>query len=302
MFKRFLIIGLVLIGAFVTLALWGVVAFRSQPIEALEKMTRLSLRMGGGERQTVNTDDGTLVYFTVGEGQTVFLLHGANDQAGRWAKSVAKLKDKYRFVIPDLPGHGDSDPATGPLRFSMMLHAVEVLKKTESPEDAVVIVGNSMGGWVALLYTLEHPDDVRQLVLEDSGGISLEGTELGLVPTTRDEARVAFDKVLATETPIPNFILDDFVRRAPTSQVARMSDEDFDALVLDDRLQDVVVPTTLIWGEEDELLNLEFAKRMQSMIPGAELRTIALCGHIPHNECPGDFSELLDEALQEGSK
>jgi pimeloyl-ACP methyl ester carboxylesterase len=298
MFKRFLVIGGILCAIAFAIVAWGIVSFRSHPIASLEKMSRLSLRLGGGEKHEIEVPTGRLVYWTVGKGPTVFLIHGANDQAGLWSKSVARLKDSYRFVMPDMPGHGESDPATGPITFEMLLDALEALKAKESPGEPVVVVGNSLGGWVAMLYALEHPGDVRQLILENSGGITVDYKGPALVPTTREEARAAFDATLARETPIPDFILDDFVRRAPTSQIARMLGQNFEAYVVDDRLGELAVPTTLIWGEDDQVADLDVARRLQSMIAGSELRTIVRCGHIPHNECPDDFAKLLDEALK----
>lgn len=297
MFKRFLIIGGILCAVVLAVAGWGLISFRSHPIASLEKMSRLSLRLGGGEKHSIDTPSGTLVYWTVGKGPTVFLIHGANDQAGLWSKSVARLKDSYRFVMPDMPGHGESDPATGPIRFEMMLSAIEALKAKESPDAPVAMVGNSLGGWVAMLYALDHPGDVGRLVLENSGGITVDYKGPSLLPTNREEARAAFDATLGRETPIPDFIVDDFVRRVPTSQIARMADENFGAYVVDDRLGELSIPTTLIWGEADEVADLEVARRLQSMIQGSQLRTIVGCGHIPHNECPDDFAKLLDEAL-----
>jgi pimeloyl-ACP methyl ester carboxylesterase len=200
--------------------------------------------------------------------------------------------------MPDMPGHGESEPASGPIRFEMMLDAIEALKAKESPDAPVAIVGNSLGGWVAMIYTLEHPGDVRQLILENAGGISVDYKGPSFLPASREEARAIIDATLARETPVPDFILDDLVRRAPTSQIARMADENFASYLLDERLGEIGVPTTLIWGEEDEVTDLELAGRMQSLIPEAELRTIVRCGHIPHNECPDDFAKLLDEALK----
>lgn len=297
MFKRFLIVGGILVAVVFLGVAWLFISFRRSPIEMFEKMGRLHLKMTGGEKHQVEAPSGTLVYWTVGEGPTVFLIHGANDQAGRWSKSVALLKGSYRFVIPDMPGHGESDPATGAIRMEMLVEAVGALKAKESPDQPVVLVGNSLGGWVSMLYTLDHPDDVRQLVLEDSGGISVDYDGPSLLPTTREEARAAFEATIV-RTPVPDFIVDDFLEYAPTSPVARMMDEKFEDYVVDDRLAELNVPTTLIWGEGDKLADLEYAGRLKSMIAGAELHTIARCGHVPHNECATEFSALLDDSLK----
>lgn len=297
MLKRLLITAAILGAALFAIVAWMVVSFRREPIASLEKMSRLSLRLGGAEKHAIDTPNGRLVYWTRGEGPVVFLVHGANDQAGLWSKSVARLEGSYRLVMPDMPGHGESDPGEGPIRFEMMLDALEALKEKESPDDPVALVGNSLGGWIALLYALDHPSHVRQIVLENSGGISVDYKGPSLVPTTREEARAVVEATVARAAAVPDFILDDLVRRAPTSQIARMAGEDVASWVVDDRVGAIAVPTTLIWGEEDKVAPVEYARRVQSMIPGAELRTIARCGHIPHNECPDDFATLLSEAL-----
>ncbi|MCA1734416.1 MAG: alpha/beta fold hydrolase, partial [Acidobacteria bacterium] len=71
----------------------------------------------------------------------------------------------------------------------------------------------------------------------------------------------------------------------------------FDRWLLDDRLAELSLPVTLIWGEKDGILPLDYAQRLAAAIPGAELRTIPDCGHIPHNECPEEFARELSGAL-----
>ena len=269
------------------------------PLAAIEQMSRLMLQAGGATRQTLEASCKTLVYWTVGTGPAVVLIHGANDQAGLWSRGVLPLRENYRFIIPDLPGHGESDPATGPLDLGMMVRAVEALIAAESPDESVILVGNSMGGWIALLYALEHPDRVSQVVLENSGGLTLDYEGPTLLPTTREEARALFEAGFGGELSFPDAILDDFIRRAPTSPAARLAERSWNDYFLDDRLGSLAVPVTLLWGEKDDILPLDYAKRMASLIPGAKLATIAGCGHIPHNECPGEFSALLRRVLSE---
>lgn len=288
----FLLLLLVAIGA----VFWGAFRFKREPIATLEAMSRFSLRRAGAEPRTVTARTGEVRYFVAGAGRPVLLLHGANDQAGLWAKTVKPLKGSYRFIVPDLPGHGESAPSSGPLDLGMMLAAVEAVIDRESKQEPVTIVGNSMGGWVALLYAEAHPDRVRELVLENAGGLSADYKGPSLLPKTRDEARAAFRATFA-RTPIPNSILDDFVRRVPTSPAARMSVAGFAPYLLDGRLAAIRVPVTLVWGESDGVLPLDYARRMKEAIPGAELRTIPNCGHVPHGECAEEFVAILREAL-----
>ncbi len=287
-----LLLLLVAIGAI----FWGAFRFKREPLATLETMSRWSLRRAGAEARSVAAPSGEVRYFVAGEGRPVLLLHGANDQAGLWAKTVKPLRGAHRFIVPDLPGHGESAPASGPLDLGMMLAGVEAVLDRESKSEPVTIVGNSMGGWLAVLYAEAHPERVQALVLEDAGGLSAEYTGPSLLPKTRAEGRAAFNATFA-RTPIPDSIVDDFVRRAPRSPAARMSVESFAPYLLDDRLAALRVPVTLVWGENDGILPLEYARRMKDAIPGAHLRTIPRCGHVPHGECPEEFVAILREVL-----
>jgi pimeloyl-ACP methyl ester carboxylesterase len=295
--RRIVLAVLILVAAAAALAFWGAMRFKREPLASIEAFSRFSLRRAGAEARTVTAPSGEVRYFVAGEGSPVVLLHGANDQAGLWAKTVKPLKGSYRFIVPDLPGHGESAPDSGPLDLGMMLAAVEAVIDREAKQEPVTIVGNSMGGWVALLYAEAHPERVRELVLENSAGLSApDYSGPSLLPKTRDEARAAFRATLV-RTPVSDAILDDFVRRAPTSPAARMSAAGFGPYLLDDRLGSIRVPVTLVWGENDGILPLPYANRLQEAIPGAELHTIPRCGHVPHGECSEEFVAILRKAL-----
>lgn len=298
MLRKILIAVLVLIVLAVGVFLWGVVKFRAEPIATLETMSRLALRSYGADRHELRTSHGRVVYFTAGSGPTVVLVHGANDQAGLWSRTVARLRDNYRFVIIDLPGHGESDPETGPITFEMLIAGLDAVVQKESGGSPVTMVGNSLGGWLAMIYTLDRPGIVDHLVLENSGGLSApEYSGPTLLPTTLEEGRAAFRATIARSRPIPDYVVEDFVRRAPESQIARMAGQPFESWVIDDRISDLKVPVTLIWGEKDGVLPLEYARRLEAAIPDATLQTIPDCGHIPHNECPEEFAAELAGAL-----
>lgn len=296
MLRKILIGVVVLILAVAAAFIWFIARFRSQPMATLETMSRVSLRFYGADRHEIDGPGGRLVYFTAGEGPTVVLIHGVGDQAGLWGRTVARLKDDYRFVILDLPGHGESAPSTGPLDFPMMLEAIDRVAKVESGGERVALAGNSLGGWLAALYATEHPERVRALVLENAGGLSWQYTGPSLLPKTRAEARELFNATIV-RTPIPDYIVDDFVRRVPASPAARMAGADFGRWLLDARLASLSMPVSLIWGESDKVTPLDYARKMQGAIPGSTLKTIPRCGHIPHNECPDEFAAALREAL-----
>lgn len=286
-----IVLGSLLLVAFAILA----IAFFLRPLRFLIIASRRKLARSGLERKQL--DD--LVYWSGGKGPVLVLLHGANDQAGTWYKNVPELMRQYRIIAPDLPGHGESGPAEGELSFELMLTAIEKLVGHEAPGEPVRLAGNSMGGWLALLFTLRHPTLVAGLVLETSGGIEFDAGDLNLAPQTREEARRLASLVWGPDVPrLPGYILADMVRMARTAPVLRFRQTVAeDHLIEEERLNKMKVPTTLVWGDCDGILPPEYAERLRARIPGAKLHVLARCGHIPHREKPAQYTRIVLEAL-----
>ncbi len=255
------------------------------------------------ERHVVTGPRGPLVYFAGGSGPLVVFLHGVNDQAGTWVRVIAPLLDDHRVVLADLAGHGGSAPADGPLSVRDLLDGVELVVAAESREgERVALVGNSLGGWLALLYADRHPDRVRQVVLVNGAAIRDEGSgqPVNLLPRTRQEAAAALQATMSPASPmVPGFVMDDLVRRAPGSPLARlMAAPPADEFMIDARLGSLRVPVTLIWGADDQVLPLAYARKVAAALPHADLVTLAQCGHIPQRECPDRLRPALDRAIR----
>jgi pimeloyl-ACP methyl ester carboxylesterase len=212
------------------------------------------------------------------------------------------IKAEHRVLIPDLPGHGRSGPADGPLGLTDMLAGVEALLEAEAPGARASLVGNSMGGWLALLYAQRHPGRVARVVIANGAGLRGDGSEarVSLLPRTRGEARAALEAVTSPGSgAVPNSILDDLVRRAPRSPLARIMAVGFAELPLDGKLGEIRAPVTLLWGAEDRILPASYARRMAAQLENARLETIPACGHIPRRECAERLLPLLLPALAE---
>lgn len=273
----------------------GLIALVMRPLRALELLGRSALRGAGLQKTTLAGPRGRLTVFRGGGGPTVVLIHGVNDQAGGWARVAGPLTASFRVVVPDLPGHGESDPAQGPLTVDELMAGLALVLAQEKPP--ALLVGNSMGGWLALLAAREHPQAVAGVVLVN--GAAVRGpAAVSLLPHDRDEARKAMAAVFSPNTPLPPaFVLDDLVRRAPTSPLARLLGSSWEAHVLDGRLQDVTVPVTLLWGEDDRLLPPAYAERIARELPRARLELLPRCGHMPQRECPERLLPALQRAL-----
>ncbi len=270
-----------------------------RPLSVYAAFNRRTLAGAGLTESTVDSPLGKQAVWTGGAGPTLVLLHGAGDSAGSWAKVTEALVARYRLVIPDLAGHGHSGPVSDPLSVGQILTGLEATLR-QGPQEPVILVGNSLGAWVALLYAKQHPDRVARVVLVNGGALVGDRSDLSLMPKTRAEAAALMTQLRdAAADPIPGYVLDDVVREANTGPITRIyagagSASEF---VLDGKLQDLTVPVDLIWGESDKLFPLSYAQRMMAQLPASRLTTIPTCGHVPHQECPTRFRASLVDVL-----
>lgn len=294
--RLMLVLGLGLLGLGLGLA----ASFLLRPFWYFERLGKLALRAAGLERAELAGPRGRLVYWQGGNGPTALLLHGANDQAGAWSLVAKPLAIRHRLVVPDLPGHGESEPREGRLSVTDLLAGVERLVEAEAERGPVTLVGNSLGGWLAVLAAFHAPERVRHVVLVNGAAIrAAPGAAINLLPTTRDEARRAMEALTAPGSPaVPGFVLDDIVRRGPGSPLARMLEAKVDdSLFVDDRLSELRVPVTLLWGDADKLMPPSYAEGVRARLKAARLEIVKHCGHVPQRECPDRLLPLLERAL-----
>lgn len=294
--KILLAIGVLIVIAII-ISVWTI---WKRPLKVDAMFSRLALGKLGFEKTSVPSPDGRMTVWIGGEGPCMVLLHGAGDQAGAWARMVSPLLDHYQVVIPDLPGHWKSDPRKGPLGVDQVLSGVEVVMDSVCAGEEAVLVGNSLGGWVAMLYAHDYPAHVARLVMVNGMAIKEENPAVNIYPQTREEARETMKGLMGPATlPVPDFVLDDIIRHArvgPAGRLAQTVDE-MDAFLLDGRLGEVVVPVELVWGDADGLLTLDYAQRLLEGLPRARLHTVHGCGHVPHRECPDKTVEAIEAAL-----
>src|SRR5262245_5584567 len=277
------------------LAAIGLVLFR--PMTAVVAATRLALTMGGLRRTTIQGPRGRLVYWRGGSGDPLVLVHGVNDQAGTWLHVVRALRRRFLVLVPDLPGHEGSEPSSGPLSLSDEVAGLAALIDAEAPGARVTLVGNSMGGWVSLHYALARPDRVARIILVNSAALRINREPAWLTPQTREEAALMLSRLTSPSTPrIPAILLNDLVRRTRTSPIQRLTASDWERQWLDGRLQTLQAPVDVIWGACDQLLPLEYGKRIAREMQ-ATFQTIDDAGHMPHREQPRAFVRALDAAL-----
>ncbi|HLM83442.1 MAG TPA: alpha/beta fold hydrolase [Terriglobales bacterium] len=296
---------LLLVFAVVTALIVFFILFFLRPVATMFWLRRSALRRAGFRKTKLTTAVGEQIVWHGGNGPWLVLLHGAGDQAGTWNKVAPELKRHFQLLIPDLAGHGESDPAAGVLSLRTLLAALEqVLDATPWRDAPLVLVGNSLGAWIAMLYTHKYPHRVTRVILIDGGPIK-GASEIGIMPKDREEARRALDAVLDPSTPRrPNFVLDDLVRVSNTGPISRLlaaGVEDMSKYLLDDKLASFQLPVDLIWGASDRLVPLDYAKKLQSQLSHCTLTVIERCGHGPQLERPRELTRVLLQILASDS-
>lgn len=260
-------------------------------------------------------------YETAGNGKTpIVLLHGFGSWSFTWRPVLAALGTDPRFTVYalDMRGFGFTErPADALYDASGFAAHVEEFIDTLKL-DRPILVGNSLGGDVALRVALDRPDRVRALVLADaaigqsSPLVSRAVTRLGLVPPfhrtlLRAGARWALrDRVEADYFDPKSVRVDEIVAnlRRPLDQrgaedallsMLRTADQPLSPA----RVATVRVPTLVVWGENDRITPLDAGRRLASQIPGARLVTYPRTGHHPQEEARERFaSDVLRFADQ----
>lgn len=252
----------------------------------------------------------------------LFLLHGSNASLHTWEPLVAQLKDDYRLISFDLPGHGltGATPQEDYSNIAMANFTREVIELYDF--KSVTLVGNSMGGAVALRYALMYPREVDALVLVSSGGMerndddgsvgafALVGSEIALrlmrYFTPRFLVASTLDGVVADPD---NFVTDEMVTRywellrmagSRDASIKRFSESGLEPS-LEPILRAVDPATLLIWGSQDRLIDPKYGIAMNTQIIGSLLKLYPQAGHLAHEELPeqtaADIRAFLDRAL-----
>jgi len=252
--------------------------------------TRAELAKGGLEKvQFAET-----TYFRGGEGDVFVLLHGANDQAGTWFAVAPKLAKTHRVLVLDLPGHGESGPHEGPLPLSMMVERLHALLEHEKV-GRVTLVGNSMGGWIAMLYAMQYPEQVDRLVLEDASGM-MWPLSVPLFATNREEAIKILHAVHGPKAETPEWVIDALLQPDAGTPMKRVMAGGVLDFFVDNKLSSLKTSAVLIWGKDDGLLPVAYAEALQKRLAGSRLFVIDGAAHMPHRQQPEKFLECLSKS------
>ncbi|HOO09163.1 MAG TPA: alpha/beta hydrolase [Cyclobacteriaceae bacterium] len=232
-----------------------------------------------------------------GQGPTLVLLHGLFGALSNWEEVVARFSPNFRVIIPMLPIYEMPIKEAGLDGLRKFVEGfVEVMQL-----EHMIIMGNSLGGHVGILYTLHNKDKVDKLVLTGSSGL-FENTMGGSYPRRGSydyiRERVAYtfydpavaskelvDEVFETTKSIPKCMR--IVAIAKSAQRNNLAAD----------LHHLTIPTLLVWGLNDTITPPMVAHDFNRLIPNSELRFIDKCCHAPMMEHPKEFNELVQGFL-----
>jgi pimeloyl-ACP methyl ester carboxylesterase len=239
----------------------------------------------------------------------VVMIHGLADNAMTWKKILLWPEkgwpEPVKLYAFDLPGSGKSSVPPDVTGYRVRKQA-EKLKEALAPLCGKwVVVGNSLGGWIAAWLALDWPDGVTRLLLADSAGLKNEEDDKDLhsffsEPTV--ESLKEFQKRAYYQgRPLPERVWQAVVERMKRSNarqvIAAQTPEDF----LDARLPTLRRPTMLLWGEADRITPLSSGLQMKSLIPGGIWQPAPLCGHLPQKECPLEVIKAIHSLIIYGA-
>ena len=224
----------------------------------------------------------------------VICLHGMLGKVSNWKATIPFLaRHGYRVLVPLLP-------VTGlPMHASNVPGLVEYVRGFLDTLglERIILAGNSLGGQLAMFYTLHHPDRVTALMLSGSSGIY--EVETGTVTLRRKDrdfirARAAitfYDPAQVTDDLVEEAyaIVNDRSAALRLIRLARSAQSE----TVTDQLADITAPTLLVWGHNDRITPPDVAEVFLDHLPNAELHFIDRCGHAPMMERPAAFNKLL---------
>lgn len=236
-------------------------------------------------------------YIDEGEGQVLVLLHGLMGALSNWEEVIAEFSKNYRVVIPMLPLYELPLLTTGVKSLAKFLHKFIKYKKLEQ----VTLLGNSLGGHVALVLAISNPEDVKAMVLTGSSGL-YENSFGGTFPRRESydfiKEKVEFtfyDPAIATKELVDEV----FETVNDRNRVIRILAMAKSAIRhnMSKELYKITIPVCLIWGREDKITPPEVAVEFHQLLPNSELNWIDQCGHAPMMEKPQEFNQYVHKFL-----
>lgn len=216
-----------------------------------------------------------------GTGTSLIFIHGLAASTRTWLRLMQDLPDDLDIYLMDLLGHGKSDSPELKYTMNLQVETLAALIKEENI-DSPYLFGHSYGGWISAVYAKDNP--TAGLILEASAGLEQFYNEVRGSAEREKYKRELLGKALtldAKEYVVKSILDDEFVEGQ-----LRKGD-----------LAKIKVPTMILWGSQDNVVDIKYSKIFKSEINGSRLELINGARHTPHYTNPGEISKLLLEFI-----
>ena len=241
--------------------------------------------------------DGTFNFIEVGEGEPLMLLHGLFGALSNFEPLIEYFKIRNKVIVPMLPL----------LEMDLLHTSVGGLQKfvqkfiEHRNYNNIHLLGNSLGGHVALVHILKNPEKVKSLILTGSSGLFENG--MGDTYPKRGDKEYIRNKTALTFYN-PSMATDELVdevfeitnNRLKVIKIITLAKSAIRSN-LGEELSQIQQPTCLIWGNNDIITPPFVGKEFNKLIPNSELHLVDKCGHAPMMEVPVEFNKILSGFL-----
>ena len=241
--------------------------------------------------------DGKFKFIEEGQGEPIMFLHGLFGGLSNFTHLIEHFKKSHKVVVPILPL----------LELDLLHTSVGGLQKfvnrfvEHRGYENINLMGNSLGGHVALVHTLKNPARIKSLILTGSSGLFENGMgdtypKRGDKEYIRNKTALTFyDPAMATED-LVNEVFEITNNRLKVIKIISLAKSAI-RNNLGEELNQIKQPTCLIWGNNDTITPPFVGKEFNRLIPNSEIHFIDKCGHAPMMEVPEEFNSILDGFL-----
>ncbi|MEJ7913327.1 MAG: alpha/beta hydrolase [Chitinophagaceae bacterium] len=237
-------------------------------------------------------------YIEEGDGETLVLLHGLFGAMSNFSDLIEYFRLHYKVVIPLLPLFELDILHTSVGGLAKYVHRFIETRGYKN----IHLLGNSLGGHVALVHILKHPEQIKSLTLTGSSGLFENGMgdsypKRGDYEYIKKKTQITFyDPATATEE-LVNEVFEITRNRIKVIKIIALAKSAI-RNNLGEELNAIKQPTLLLWGNNDIITPPFVAREFQKLIPNSELHFIDLCGHAPMMEQPVEFNAILHKFLK----
>ncbi|HRH48472.1 MAG TPA: alpha/beta hydrolase [Panacibacter sp.] len=238
-----------------------------------------------------------LRFIEEGEGEPLVLLHGLFGALSNFQYIIEHFRNSYKVVVPLLPLFELDLFHTTVGGLAKYVHKFLETKNYSN----IHLMGNSLGGHVALIHVLKHPERIKSLILTGSSGLFENGMgdtypKRGDYEYIKRKTELTFyDPATATKELVDE-VYDMCNNRIKVIKIISLAKSAI-RNNLGEELSQISKPTLLVWGNNDTITPPFVAQEFHKLIPNSELYFIDKCGHAPMMEVPGEFNKILEQFL-----